>query len=217
MGPRGEVPLSSRREQTMKLGLLAVVALVVACSAEFTLPDTYVAETGETLKMPQIPRAGDIVHEEDPKAEALLADQEAEDPVMTLLEDAMADSTMSAEEKDALKSMDDSIAWRKAEEKKLLKRVAYKQKQHAKEEAKFDRFAALRSKFPSFMETENDGRHTKEDPEHLNSAPVSYSVTPKGKPAEEAAATLGSGADASRKRTGLCTRPPTKHCTQTVS
>merc|ERR1711907_184865 len=216
---------------TMKFGLLAVLTLVVACSADLTAPEyTNAAENGETLKMPKMPpHASDIVHEKDPKAEALLADAEAEDPLLNLLEDAMAapevpSSTLlqmaaplppkaptaaeiSSRQKAALEAMEADRKATKAVEKQLSKEIKLREKKAQKEQAGFDRFAQLRAKFPAFSDETAQGpalmettsiRHTKADPEHLESAPVHYSPVPEGKPAEQANADLASGADAAR-------------------
>merc|ERR1711939_207098 len=150
------------------------------------------------------PRADQVIAEKDPVAEALIADEESEDPLLNMMQEAMSKTGdfASEETQHALKGMDKDIKRSKMMHKKILKEMKKRAETKKKRFAGVDRFNALRNRFFSFkqpkaqlMET-GDVRHTKAAPVHT--APGHYSPVPVGDSARKASADLASGADAAR-------------------
>merc|ERR1711871_77503 len=195
----------------MRTATLVMVVLAIAASEV----------AADKLDMPSMPpRADTIVHEKDPVAEALLADEENrhQDPTLNMLQDAMAQRKefMPAYKKKALDAMDADIeqsrVMAKQMKKQILKNIEKRANKQKKRFEGVDRFNALRKNFFSFRTPEVQAqaapqmvetgmkvksvRHTKESPHHL--APVHYSPVPEGDDARKANADLASGADAAR-------------------
>jgi flagella basal body P-ring formation protein FlgA len=184
---------------------------------------------------PMPPNAADIEFEEDPESDRLQEEAFGENPHLEMLELAMDgkfdhkrlkkartvdDDSQSLYEQDASKAlkqakkmralaaMDADLAVQNAEASELRKDWKKKTQHQAKNNAGFDRFAALRNKYTSFsaadeelteadQEVKKEKAHTKKEPKYT--APVRYAAVPNGKPARVADSDLASGADAVEK------------------
>merc|ERR1712118_225690 len=102
----------------MRTATLVMVVLAIAASEV----------AADKLDMPSMPpRADTIVHEKDPVAEALLADEENrhQDPTLNILQDAMAQRKefMPAYKKKALDAMDADIEQNRVVAKQMKKQI----------------------------------------------------------------------------------------------
>merc|ERR1711970_17851 len=155
-------------------GMIRTVAIALALVAVVAVGSE---ETFAGVPLP--PTASQAIHEEDPKAVALMKAHESKDQVLDFMQDAMmkTGAFMPAEDKANLAKMDGDLAEQKLEDA-------------------LDRFAALRAKFTTFSAPEDDfeevskkkskkhmakppmGRHTMKHP--VYKAPPKYSAVPAG-------------------------------------
>merc|ERR1711959_250175 len=190
-------------------GMIRTVAIALALVAVGS------EETFAGVPLP--PTASQAIHEEDPKAVALMKAHESKDQVLDFMQDAMmkTGAFMPAEDKANLAKMDGDLAEQKLEEASIRKNILAHQKAEMKHQDALDRFAALRAKFTTFSAPEDDfeevskkkskkhmakppmGRHTMKHP--VYKAPPKYSAVPAGAAATAADAKLANGADANRK------------------
>merc|ERR1711959_71145 len=190
-------------------GMIRTVAIALALVAVGS------EETFAGVPLP--PTASQAIHEEDPKAVALMKAHESKDQVLDFMQDAMmkTGAFMPAEDKANLAKMDGDLADQKLEEASIRKHILLHQKAEQKHQDALDRFAALRAKFTTFSAPEDDfeevskkkskkhmakppmGRHTMKPP--VYKAPPKYSAVPAGAAAPAADAKLANGADANRK------------------
>merc|ERR1711871_194681 len=129
----------------MRTATLVMVVLAIAASEV----------AADKLDMPSMPpRADTIVHEKDPVAESLLADEE------NMHQDAMAQRKefMPAYKKKALDAMDADIEQNRVMAKQMKKQILKNIEKRANKQKKrfegVDRFNALRKNFFSFKTPE---------------------------------------------------------------
>jgi len=195
---------------------IALTAFVVAAADISEEP-----VDGELMHIPPMPpTAEEAVHEEDPTAAKMLKQEEAEDPVLNFLDDAMMKTGpfMPAEDRAAVNAMDEDIAHQHEEQMEIAKSLQKHEKEQQHHKQALSRFAALRAKYATFSEeshvpVETFVEHKKKGktrakrtvkPQHTKPwtkkhhkpylAPAHYSAIPKGKAEKKAAAALAKGA-----------------------
>merc|ERR1712216_82881 len=200
---------------------LALTAVVVAAADFSEVPSDELVEIP-----PMPPMADEAVREEDPTAAKLLQQEEAEDPVLNFLDDAMMKTGpfMAHDTRVAMDRMDRDMASQHKEEMEIAKSLQKREKASQHHRQALDRFAALRSKYATFAEssapTEDFVEHKKKRAHkgkrsrvhklihkgpwtkpHRKPfrAPETYSAVPKGAAEKKAAAVLAKGAKSWQK------------------